>query len=97
MRTKTFNVRSVDWILFYLKTSRSNTSERAEFIKKLVDFKAEKEELLKLLEAYKDSDPDVIAQEKLETQVGIFPDSLIYAVCGICIVQIVLLSRTPVQ
>ena len=52
-----------------VQLSRNDTPEREEVIEELTKLKTEKEELERLLEAYKDSDPDVIAQEAKDTQV----------------------------
>jgi hypothetical protein len=52
-----------------IQLSRNNTPAREEYIQQLTKLKTEKDELRKLLEAYKDSDPDVISKEKKDIKV----------------------------
>ena len=47
-----------------------DVSEREELLARLAKLKSRKAELLALVAQYKDSDPDVIAQEKKETEVS---------------------------
>lgn len=48
---------------------REDTEERDELIKKSQDLKKRRDELIKLIDQYKDSDPDVIRQEKADIEV----------------------------
>ena len=51
------------------KLSRKDDGEREELIAELAKLKTRKDELLELIEEYRDSDPDVVAQEKKDIKV----------------------------
>lgn len=48
---------------------RQDTEERDELIKKSQQLQKRRDELQKLVQQYRDSDPDVIKQEKQDTEV----------------------------
>lgn len=48
---------------------RADSDDRDELIRKSEELRKKRDDLLKLVEQYKDSDPDVIKQEKLDTEV----------------------------
>ncbi|CAL8125032.1 unnamed protein product [Orchesella dallaii] len=50
------------------KLDREDTEERDELIKKALELKVERDKLVKLVEQYKDSDPDVIKQEQKDIE-----------------------------